>query len=181
MINRKMKKKMNNNFNENIMVKYKSKNKQGECIFCEIAAGRMETPGIFWEDKNFIAFLSIFPNTQGATVLIPKKHYPSDVLGLPDDVLKKIILAAKEVSKILISKLPNVGRVGLVMEGTGIDHAHIKLYPMHGTGHMKKGVWKQYSSHKNDYYKKYEGFVCSNDGPRESDAKVKRLAEKFKK
>lgn len=163
------------------MAKYKSKTEEGACIFCEIAAGKIETPGIFWEDKNFMAFLSIFPNTLGATVLIPKKHYSSDVLGLPDDVLKKIVLAAKEVSKILIKNLPDVGRVGLVMEGTGINHAHIKLYPMHGTGHMKKGVWKQYLSHKDDYYKKYEGFVCSNDGPRENDKKIKKLADKLKK
>lgn len=163
------------------MARYKSKNDEGKCVFCEIAKGNMATPGIFWEDKDFMAFLSIFPNTLGATVLIPKKHYASDVLALPENALKKITLAAKKVSKILIDKLPNVGRVGLVMEGTGIDHAHIKLYPMHGTGHMKKGIWKQYSSNKSDYYKKYEGFVCSNDGPRESDAKIKRLAEKLRK
>jgi len=163
------------------MTKHKSKNEEGKCVFCEIAKGNMHTPGIFWEDKNFIAFLSIFPNTKGATVLIPKKHYESDVLALPDEVLKKINLAAKKVSQILIKNFPDVGRVGLVMEGTGINHAHIKLYPMHGTGHMKKGIWKQYASHKNDYYEKYEGFVCSNDGPRESDAKIKRLAERLKK
>ncbi|MDX9913433.1 MAG: HIT family protein [Candidatus Moranbacteria bacterium] len=163
------------------MVKYKSKTEEGACIFCEIAASKIETPGIFWEDKNFMAFLSIFPNTQGATVLIPKKHYASDVLDLPDEVLKKIVLAAKKVSKILIKKMPDVGRVGLVMEGTGINHAHIKLYPMHKTGHMKKGVWKQYSSHRTDYYEKYEGFVCSNDGPREDDKKIKKLADKLKK
>ncbi|KKP68609.1 MAG: hypothetical protein UR66_C0004G0009 [Candidatus Moranbacteria bacterium GW2011_GWE1_35_17] len=163
------------------MAKYQSKNEAGKCIFCEIAKGKMETPGIFWEDKNFMAFLSIFPNSLGATVLIPKKHHKSDVLALPDKVLTNIVVAAKKVSDILINKLPNVGRVGLVMEGTGIDHAHIKLYPMHGTGHMKKGIWKQYASHKNDYYKKYEGFVCSNDGPRESDVKIKRLAERLKK
>lgn len=163
------------------MAKYESKNKKGECVFCGIVKGSMQTPGIFWENKDFMAFLSIFPNTRGAAIVIPKKHYPSDVLGLPDDILKKIILAAKEVSEILISKLPNVGRVGLVMEGTGVDHAHIKLYPMHGTGHMKKGIWKQYISHKNDYYEKYEGFVCSNDGPREDDKKIKKLADRLKK
>lgn len=163
------------------MIKYKSRNEQGKCIFCEIVKGKMETPGIFWEDKNFMAFLSIFPNTKGATVLIPKKHYASDVLDLPDKVLKEMIVAAKKVSQILINNLSDVGRVGLVMEGTGIDHAHIKLYPMNGTGHMKKGIWKQYVSINEKYFKKYEGYISSNDGPRESDKKIKRLRERLRK
>lgn len=163
------------------MAKYKSKNEVGNCIFCEIAKGKMETPGIFWEDKNFMAFLSIFPNTKGATVVIPKKHYGSDVLAMPDKALQGLTLAAKKVSQILIKNLVDVGRVGLVMEGTGIDHAHIKLFPMQKTGHMKKGIWKQYASSNEQYFTAYAGYISSNDGPRESDAKIKRLAEKLKK
>jgi histidine triad (HIT) family protein len=163
------------------MAKYKSKNDKGQCIFCEIAKGRLTTPGIFWEDNDFMAFLSIFPNTNGATVVIPKKHYASDVLNLSDNMLRDIVIAAKKVSKILIKNLPNVGRIGLVIEGTGIDHAHIKLYPMHGTGHMKKGVWKQYASINEKYFKKYEGYISSNDGPREADKKIMKLAKKLKK
>lgn len=33
--------------------------------------------------------LSIFPNTDGFTVVIPKKHYHSGVLGLPEKVLHR--------------------------------------------------------------------------------------------
>jgi diadenosine tetraphosphate (Ap4A) HIT family hydrolase len=149
--------------------------------FCEIAKGNMTTPGIFWEDKDFMAFLSIFPNTKGTAAVIPKRHYGSDVLALPDKILKDIVIAAKKVSQILIKNLPDVGRIGFVMEGTGVDHVHVKLYPMHGTAHMKKGIWKQYISGDETYFKKYEGYISSNDGPRESDTKIKRLAEKLKK
>ena len=45
------------------MPKYESKTKENKCIFCEIAQGNFQTPGIFWEDKDFMAFLSIDPNT----------------------------------------------------------------------------------------------------------------------
>jgi len=57
----------------------------------------------------------------------------SDVLSLPDDILQEFILTAKHVSTTLLHHFDDVGRIGLIMEGTGIDHAHIKLIPMHGT------------------------------------------------
>lgn len=67
------------------------------------------------------------------------------------------------------------------MEGTGIDHAHIKLIPMHGTGHMKKGIWKQYLSGRSDYFEKYGGFITSSDGPKADPEKIKLLAKKLRK
>jgi diadenosine tetraphosphate (Ap4A) HIT family hydrolase len=82
------------------MANYKSTTEKGKCVFCEIAKGNFHTPGIFWEDKEFMAFLSIYPNTEGFTVVIPKKHYSSDVLSLPDKFLEKFILRSKKVSKI---------------------------------------------------------------------------------
>jgi hypothetical protein len=46
--------------------------------------------------------------------VIPKKHYSSDVLSLPDDCLIGLVFASKEVSKIL-SKLLEVGRVAVLL------------------------------------------------------------------
>jgi len=161
------------------MADYKS-SIEGKCIFCEIIKGNIQTPGIFWEDKEFMAFLSTWPNTEGFTVLVPKEHYGSDCLAMPDDVLQRFILVAKKVSTILLKNFENAGRVGLIMEGTGIDHAHIKLAPMHGTGHMKKGIWKQYLSGRSDYFEKYEGYLISTDGPKADSEKLKTLANKLK-
>ncbi|MFC1623378.1 HIT family protein [Patescibacteria group bacterium] len=140
----------------------------------------MQTPGIFWEDEKFMAFLSTFPSVDGFTVIIPKKHYDSDVLAMPDDVLQEFILAAKKVSKILLTHFEDVGRVGLVMEGTGINHAHIKLVPMHGTEYMKRGEWKSIASDKHDFYEKYEGYISSNDGPKADEEKLRELAERLR-
>jgi diadenosine tetraphosphate (Ap4A) HIT family hydrolase len=163
------------------MANYKSSTKEGKCIFCEIVKGNIQTPGIFWEDKEFIAFLSTWPSTEGFTVVIPKKHYGSDVLAMPDKTLQKFIIVAKKVSNILLNHFKDVGRVGLIMEGTGMDHAHIKLIPMHGTEHMKRGIWKQYPSGRSDYFKKYKGYLVSNDGPQADPEELKKLAKKLRK
>ena len=162
------------------MANYKSSTEQGECIFCQIIAHTIKNPGIFWEDNEFMAFLSTWPNTEGFSVVVPKEHYGSDCLAMPDDVLQRFVLAAKKVSNILMKHYEDVGRIGLIMEGTGIDHAHIKLIPMHGTGHMKKGVWKQYLSKRSDYFEKYEGYIISTDGPEADPEKLANLAKKLR-
>ena len=162
------------------MANYKSSTDEGKCIFCEIIKGNIQTPGIFWKNNEFMAFLSTWPSVEGFTVVVPKKHYGSDCLAMPDDVLQRFTLAAKKVSEVLLKHFEDVGRVGLIMEGTGIDHAHIKLVPMHGTGHLKKGIWKQYLSGRSDYTEKYEGYITSSDGPRADPEKLRALAEKLK-
>ncbi len=156
-------------------------NKKEECIFCEIANGNIETNYVFWQSPKFIAFLSLFPNTDGLTVLIPKKHYESDVLKMDNKTLNEFILAAKSVSKVLIRHFDDVGRVGLIMEGTGVNHAHIKLFPMHGTQHMREGEWKRYSSHNDTFFNIYEGYISSNNGPMAREEFLQNLAEKLKK
>ncbi len=103
-----------------------------DCIFCKIVEGEAPSHKI-WEDENYLAFLSIFPNTEGTTVVIPKKHYGSYPFDLPDNVLSDLILATKKVAKLLDSKLDDVGRTAMVFEGFGVDHVHSKLFPMHGT------------------------------------------------
>jgi len=100
---------------------------------------------------------------------------------LPDDVLQRFIIASKKVSGMLMKHYEDVGRVGLIMEGTGIDHAHIKLVPMHNTKHMKDGEWKQYLSEKIEFFEKYEGYITSTEGPRKNDEEIINLAEKLRK
>lgn len=148
-----------------------------ECIFCKIV--KNEAPAhIIWEDDTYLAFLSIFPNTEGVTVVIPKAHYESYAFDLPDEILSELVLAAKKVAKLLDAKLENVGRTAMIFEGFGVDHVHAKLYPMHGTANMEE--WKPIESKVNKYFKVYEGYVSSHDYEREDDAKLAELAKKIK-
>ncbi len=161
------------------MATYDAKTKDDKCIFCEIAQKRFDTPGIFWQDNEYMAFLSIDPNTEGFTCVIPKEHHGSDIMKMPDDALQKLILASKKVSGILENYYSDVGRIGVLMEGTGIDHAHVKLFPMHGTEALKRGEWQQYLSGKEFWFDTYEGWICSGGGPKADPEELKNLAQKL--
>ena len=161
------------------MSEYKSKTEDNKCVFCEIVNGNIPA-NIYWQDDNFIAFLSIDPNTEGFSCVIPKRHFGSDVLKMDDNSLQQFILASKKVSQILEKYFEDVGRVGVIMEGTGIDHAHIKLFPMHGTEYMKNGEWKQILSGKEFWFDKYEGWISSGGGPSADKDKLKELGDNLK-
>lgn len=150
------------------------------CIFCEIVNGnnKGDTQAYkIWDDGDHCAFLSIFPNTEGVTVVIPKKHYPSYAFDLPDDILTNLILAAKKVAKLLDAKLEDVGRTALVFEGFGVDHVHAKLFPMHGTADMAK--WKKIEKGRGEYYETYPGFITSHDYDKASDEDLLKTQEKI--
>ncbi len=147
-----------------------------DCIFCKIVSGDSPSHKV-WEDERHLAFLSIFPNTEGTTVVIPKKHYGSYPFDLPDNVLSDLMLAAKKVAKLLDSKLDDVGRTAMVFEGFGIDHVHAKLFPMHGT---KMEEWRPIESKVDKYFDKYEGYVSSHDYKRADDKTLDNLAKQIR-
>jgi len=146
------------------------------CIFCKIVNGEAPCHKI-WEDEKHLAFLTPYPNTEGASVVIPKKHYPSYAFDLPDNVLNDLIIATKKVARVLDSSLADVGRTAMVFEGFGVDHVHTKLFPMHGT---KMKDWKPIKSNVDRYFEKYEGYISSHDYKREDDAKLEELAKKIR-
>ena len=146
-----------------------------DCIFCKIVKGEALCHKI-WEDGGHLAFLSIFPNTEGFSVVITKKHYPSYAFDLPESVLANLTLASKKVAKLIDSKLPDVGRTGMIFEGFGVDHVHAKLFPMHGTN---ISVWKPRKSNIDKYFEQYEGYISSHDYRRADDVKLAELAKKI--
>lgn len=149
-----------------------------DCIFCSIVEGTAPSHKV-WEDETHLAFLSIFPNTEGTTVVIPKRHYASYAFDLPDEALAELMRATKTVAKLLDEKLDDVGRTALVFEGFGVDHVHAKLFPMHGTADMAE--WKPIESKIDKYFDRYEGYISSHDYEREDDEKLAELAKRIRR
>lgn len=146
-----------------------------DCIFCKIVKGEIDSAKI-WEDEDFLAVLDIKPNTKGMTLVLTKKHYDSYVFDMPKDVYQRFLLAAKKVTKILEEGL-DVKRIAMVIEGMEINHAHIKLYPLHGlTGKSKEMI-----AEEKVFFDKYEGFISTKEGPEIDLPELKKLAGEIKK
>ena len=100
-----------------------------ECIFCKMVNGEIQIYK-FYENDDVIAFLDINPDSDGHTLIIPKKHF-TDLDDIDLNTLKSINKASKEVKKILEKNLNCDGMSllqnnGLVQE---VKHYHMHLKP----------------------------------------------------
>lgn len=145
-----------------------------EDIFCKIVKGEFDAAKL-WENDEFLAILDINPNTLGMTLVLPKKHFDSDVFAMPDDVYCRFFSAAKEVAKLLEKGL-GVARVALVEEGMGVNHAHIKLYPLHGLEEKFAETWAK----EKVFFNRYEGYLTTQLGPIRELDELKALAEEIR-
>ena len=148
-----------------------------DCIFCKIVHGEIPCYKI-WEDEQHLAFLSIFPNTDGFSVVIPKKHYSSYAFQIEEKQYVELCIAARKVGKLIDSAFDDVGRTGMIFEGFGVDHVHAKLFPMHGT--LKSGKWVAIKSNNKVFFDKYLGYISSHDCDREDDKHLAYIADKIR-
>jgi len=145
-----------------------------KCIFCEIVKGRADAAKI-WEDSDYIAVLDINPNVLGQTVVMTKDCLCSDVFNEDEEKFQNFLKAVKIVADLLKEKL-NVKRVAMVAEGLGINHRHIKLYPLHGLKSSFQEMWGK----DRIFFEKYEGYITTQLGPQAGMSDLKKLATKFK-
>ncbi len=152
-------------------------NKTSEnCVFCKIAKGEIPSAKI-WEDGKFMAILDISPNTKGMTLVLTKEHYDSYVFDdMPEPVYLEFMETAKKVVKMLEKGL-DVKRVALVMEGMGVNHAHIKLYPLHGLTEKFKEMWAK----DKVYFDNYRGYLSTQLGHQADPAELMKLTEEIRK
>lgn len=147
--------------------------KKEDCIFCKIIEGKIPSVKI-WEDKENIAILDIKPNTEGMTLIISKEHYESDIFAMSDGEYNNFLLSAKKVVKLLEKGL-KVKRVAMVIEGMEINHAHIKLYPLHGL----EEKFKEIIAREQAYSNRYRGYITTLEGPKRSMEELEKVAKKI--
>ena len=142
-------------------------------IFDQIVSGEMKSWKV-WEDDEFLAFLTTFPNTPGFTVVIPKENPGDYVFSLDDELYGRFMRAVKTVANIL-EKAFDTSRVALVFEGTGVAHVHAKLIPLHGDLADQTDVW---SPHK-EFHEEYRGWLTTAEGPKMDDARLDEVQAKI--
>ena len=142
-------------------------------LFDKILRGEINSYPI-WEDGNYLAFLTPFPNTPGATVVIPK-HYQGDyVFDLNNKQYSDLLIATKKVAKLLEIAL-GAKRIAMVFEGTGVAYVHAKLYPLFGELASQTDVWVG----ENEFNEEYRGWITTLEGPCMEKARLLEIQSKI--
>jgi histidine triad (HIT) family protein len=97
-----------------------------ECIFCKIANKEISSY-LIWENDRFFAFLDRNPVNPGHILIVPKEHieYIFDM----EEPLYSEIFQIKNLSMPL-RKATNAKRIGIAIEGFGVNHLHLHLIPV---------------------------------------------------
>lgn len=102
-------------------------------IFSKIIAGEIPCYKIA-EDERYFAFLDINPMGKGHTLVVPKVE-EDYIFRLDDETYAGLALFAKKVAA-GIEKAVSCTRVGIMVIGLEVPHAHIHLIPIQKEGDM---------------------------------------------
>ena len=97
-------------------------------IFTKIINGEISCHKIM-EDANYLAFLDIRPINTGHALVIPKKE-TDYIFDMDDKSLGGMMAFAKKVAA-KIKKVVACKKVGVMVAGLEVAHAHIHLVPIH--------------------------------------------------
>jgi diadenosine tetraphosphate (Ap4A) HIT family hydrolase len=143
-------------------------------LFDEIVDGNIPSYKV-WEDDQYLAFLTPFASTPGATVVIPKENPGGYVFDVSDEAVAALMIAAKKAAK-LLEKAFDTERVAVVFEGEAVLHLHAKLYPMHELTADRSKFPKP-----EVFFPVYPGYIMTASGPKLSDEALQATADKIKK
>ena len=99
-----------------------------DCIFCRLVRGEVPAHVIF-EDQTTLAFLDRHPINPGHVLVVPKRHEP-DLFRLSEEEYLAVMRTVRVVSASLL-RATAPKRVGLLVAGWDVPHAHVHVVPMH--------------------------------------------------
>jgi len=98
-----------------------------DSIFTKIIKGEIPSHKVY-EDEKVIAFLDIQPYTEGHTLVVPKEQI-DHLWDLNDELYRHLMLVVKRVAD-RQREVFNPERVGIILEGFAVPHAHVHVFPM---------------------------------------------------
>ena|SRR3990167_7392285 len=104
--------------------------KDHTCIFCKIIA-REEPASFVYEDDEIIGFMNNRPVHAGECLLIPKHHIDHFT-----DMDEKLATHIMEIAQRLAARIKEKikpQRIGYVVAGYGVTHAHLIIIPQYHT------------------------------------------------
>ncbi|MFX1560511.1 MAG: HIT family protein [Promethearchaeota archaeon] len=101
------------------------------CLFCKIIRGEIPSSVIF-EDEHSMAFMDVFPVTEGHCLLIPKKHYVN-MYDVDPEVVAHLAKKLSDLTKRVQKATGAEGVLNIVANGEGagqeIPHLHFHAIP----------------------------------------------------
>ncbi len=98
-----------------------------DCIFCKIV--KKEIPSaVAYEDDRTLAFMTIEAINTGHLLVIPKQHVPY-MQDMDEDLYVQVMKVTRKMSA-AVKKAFEPEKVGLMVSGWEIAHAHIHVVPM---------------------------------------------------
>ena len=96
------------------------------CTFCRIVSGDLPS-SIIWEDDEAMALMNLRAVNKGDCMVIPKEHI-DHFTSIPDPLAAKILLVAQRIGRRILA-LYRPERIGYVVHGYGVPHAHYLIVP----------------------------------------------------
>ena len=108
------------------------KKMKDDCLFCKIAKKEVDA-NILYENNELMVILDAYPDSDGHTLVIPKKHY-EDIYEIDMNTLNNIIIVGKKEAKKIMQKLDKKSLTFLINYGDAqvIKHLHLHLLPNYG-------------------------------------------------
>jgi len=114
-------------------------------VFTKIINGEIPCHRIA-ETTDYLAFLDISPLAKGHTLVIPKKEIDY-IFDVEDELYQGLMLFAKKVAKAIPKAIP-CKRIGVVVIGLEVAHAHIHLIPINSVSDVNFAKPKLQLSHQ---------------------------------
>ena len=99
------------------------------CPFCEIIGGRAPA-SIIYQDDVVVAFMTLRPFAAGECTVIPREHI-DHFTDVPDAVAQRIMIIGQRIGRRMREAF-KPERVGMVVHGYGVPHAHLVIVPQNG-------------------------------------------------
>ncbi len=104
-----------------------------DTIFTKIIQGEIPSYKIA-ENDSFFAFLDIFPQAKGHTLVVPKQEVDK-LFDLDKETYQELMLFSRKIALAIAKAIP-CNRVGMSVIGLEVPHAHVHLIPINTIGDM---------------------------------------------
>ena len=101
-------------------------------IFAQIIRGEASCYKLY-EDDDVLAFLDLFPQSYGHTLVIPKRSAARNILDVDTEALCKVMTVVQQLSRVIVDELKpdgvQIAQFNGAPAGQTVFHIHVHIVP----------------------------------------------------